>query len=114
MAAGLVTVVTAASANMPICFMNILHCRLNIVTLRPYSYDTGGGWVIIALDWTKINSRRIYQSAALVPGSMNMERLTDFDQMHPGAMSSCGHSESQDVYQLLIVRPRHGKQRLVR
>ena len=68
----------------------------------------------MALDSKKINSRRIYQSAALVPGSMNMESLTDFDQMDPGAMSSCGHPESEDVYQLLIVRPRHGKQRLVR
>ena len=50
MAAGLVTVVTAASANMPICFMNILHCRLNIVTLRPYSYDNPHGGVA-GLSW---------------------------------------------------------------
>ena len=50
MAAGLVTVVTAASANMPICFMNILHCRLNIVTLRPYSYDTAGAG--LSWPWT--------------------------------------------------------------
>ena len=60
----------------------------------------------MALDWKKINSH--------VNSYVNKKSLTDLDQMHPGAMSSCGHPESEDVYQLLIVCPRHGKQRLVR